>query len=205
MNANEFKNLQDNAANLEKEIALLRNRQPDCRKSSGSYGDEFSEYRREVETVLQLNSHERYRLHNILFSKEKIAALKTTLNALVELRNEIFDILSVDEIERYSRVMWNLICLKSEAETDKSQFFQSLEEIEETIEHNNSVLWELLEPTHSWESLESGKKKRCTKCLKEFETGQKQPELHPPDKGTLPWIDDEHKQRIQRLRDSEIL
>jgi chromosome segregation ATPase len=204
MNENEFKKLQDNVASLEKEIILLKNQQPDCRRLLGLYDEEFSKYSEEVETILQVNNHERYQLHGCLFSKEKIESLRSTLAALRKLRNEYFDY-DGSTIQYSSRVLWNLISLKNEVETDKSQFFQSLEKIGETLENNNSVLYELLQPTHDWVILESPKKKRCAKCSKEVETEQKQPEHSSKEIETRSSIDDEHRKRIQRFRDSEIL
>jgi len=205
MNESEFKKLQDNVTSLEKEIMLLKNRQPYCGKLLGLYDEEFSKYSEEVDAILQVNNHERYQLHCCLFSKEKIEALRSTLAVLRKLRNEDFHLLDERTIEYSSRILWNLISLRNEVETDKSRFFQSLEKIGEMLENNNSVLYELLQPAHDWVILELPNRKRCTKCSKEVETEQKQPERSSGETGTRSSIDDEHRKRIQRFRDSEIL
>jgi len=79
----------------------------------------------------------------------------------------------------------------------KSELFIALEKVRERLENNQSILAELLTPTHQWIVLESPKRKRCAKCSREInleeieETKDKEAE--------------ERQQKIKRVRDSEIL
>lgn len=168
MNENEFNELQENLATLEKEIMLIKDRQPNCTKFLEGYENEYSKYSTEVERILDLNNNERYQLNHYLFSEEKIENLRKTLDSLIEIRDKIWDLPDNRMIESYSRILWHLISLRNEVETSKSEFFPNLEKARETLEKNNSVLYGLLNPTHDWIILEQPRRKRCTKCSGEI-------------------------------------
>jgi hypothetical protein len=178
MNEYEFKNLQDNLASLEKEIVLVKNRQPDCAEFLEGYENEFSKYITEVQRILELNDNERFQLDHCLFSEEKIETLRKTLDSLIKIRNKNWDLLDNRTIEYSTKIIWHLISLRNEVETDKSKFFPTLEKARETLEKNNSVLYELLDPTHNWIIFELQSKKRCSKCSKEIMLEEKENKFH---------------------------
>jgi hypothetical protein len=180
MNENEFTKIQYSLASLEGQIALLKSRQPNCRELLERYDSEFSKYSAEVDRILQVNNHERYQLIGYLFSKEKIETLKNTLGTLREIRNKNWRLLDERTIEYSHRILWTLTTLGKEVETDKSEFFRSLEKIRETLEKNNSILIDLLRPIHDWVVLESPKRKRCARCSEEILLEETENGVPPP-------------------------
>lgn len=206
LNETEFKKLQNNLASLEKEIVLIKNRQPSCAELLERYDSEYSKYSAEVERILDLNNQERYQVRRCLFSEEKIEALRKTIDSLVEIRNRNWELLDNRTIEYSSRILWHLISLRNDVDKSKSDIFQTLEKLRETLEKNNSILHELLSPTHDWITLEQQNKKRCVKCSKEIELEQiEQPTYSSEDIDEMALAKEEYRKKIQRIRDSEIL
>lgn len=203
MDEEKFREVERDSANLQKQIELLKNRQPTCTKAKETYDNELSKYRIEVRDILDANNHERYILKSYLFSKDKIEALRHKLDALVKVRNENWNLLNTRLIEDSTRILWKLISLRGEVKTDKSRFFNSLETIADSLEVNNSTLNMLFRSTHDWEIVDPTKK-RCKKCSKESIVEQTKSKFSL-EKIEMPSISEEQKREIQRIRDSEIL
>lgn len=202
MDEKEFREVERDSTNLQTQIELLKNRQPDCTKNKEMYDNEFSKYCVDVQDMLNANNHERYILKRYLFSKEKIETLRRILDALIKVRNENCSLLGTRLFEYSTRILWKLVTLRGEVETDKSQFFDSLEMIANRLEANNSTLNELFQSTHDWEVVNPSKK-RCKKCSRELMIEQTESEFST-EKMEMSSIDEEHKREIQRIRDSEI-
>jgi hypothetical protein len=90
------------------------------------------------------------------------------------MRNRNWGLLDNRAIEYSTRVIWHLICLRNEVESDKSNFFPTLEKTRQTLDEYNSELYDLLQPTHEWVTSESPYKKSCSKCSKEILLGEKE-------------------------------
>jgi hypothetical protein len=164
---NEVNKLKETLSEIERQIEYLKIHQPKCMQLLDSYSMEFSKYSLEIDKIIQKNNHGLFQLNDCLFSKVKIKSMYDALDAIRKLRAENWEIMDPNTIEYATRVMWRLISLKDDVETDRSKLFGSLEKMAETFAANKAILYELLNETHEWVQ-ETPERKRCIKCSKEI-------------------------------------
>jgi hypothetical protein len=164
---NEVNKLKETLSEIERQIEYLKIHQPKCIQLLDSYSMEFSKYSLEVDKIIQKSNHGLFQLNNCLFSKVKIKSMYDALETIRKLRAENWDIMDPSTIEYATKVMWRLISLKDDAETDRSGLFDTLEKMAETFAANKAILYELLNETHEWVQ-ETPERKRCSKCSKEI-------------------------------------
>jgi hypothetical protein len=149
-------------SNLQGDIQVLRDRQPQCSVHSQTYDKDYSRYCEEVEQVFRRNDTLKERVAGLLVSPEKLAGLDAAiakLSAYIENNDNNW----VYDMKYFSSIVDNLSCLREDFTPEKLQLAADLQEIPKTLEQNEAVLESLLQPTHQW--IEDGPKSRhCDKC-----------------------------------------
>jgi hypothetical protein len=164
---NEVNRLKEILSEVERQIDYLKIHQPKCMQLLDSYDKGFSKYSLDVEKIIQKNNHGLFQLNDCLFSKVKIKSMYDALDVIRKLRAQNWDIMDPSAIEYATKVMWRLISIKDDAETDSSKLFESLEKMAQMFAANKVLLYELLNETHEWVQ-ETPERKRCSKCSRQI-------------------------------------
>jgi hypothetical protein len=156
---------------LNNEVQLLKNTQPNCEDLKRNYEVEFSKYQQQVNHAIRVTNLSLHQFDHLLVKSEQIDNLKKTIDKLIKMRNQELNHLTTKSIEYTSRVLSKLGSLKQDVDNANSKLLIELERIKNELDRNQLTLRELLESTHEWVTSISENKKRCSKCLELIDLG----------------------------------